>query len=227
MEDTKVCPKCGGNGKIGGCSKCGKVKEILNDKVAHKVADDILLTEFKEPKFRYSSEKLAMLKDIPDSDSNFKSYSNNINTLIHNASIGVLPTRSIIITSPSGYGKSILIKTLRYLYSKSGIRIAPILTLEEFSMFYKNLMYTKESSFDILNNIKESKLIILDTINSNSTQLQSAIKNLLQFAENYDIAVILAVSAPIQEILWDLSVINDESLSYKFPVPILYWTNKF
>lgn len=220
------CIKCRGKGKISGCPQCGKIKNITGIEKTDKELESVPeVVGMIEPRNRYNSVALQQIKMANTTDKIFEAYCRKIDDLIEKAKLGVTPAKSIVVTSPNGFGKSILLKTLRYYYIKTGRKVASMRTLEEFSLFYNSYFIRgKERALDKLESLLNSEILILNVMQPELASTVSNIQSLLNFCEEYEIPVIISASAQLTSLFSNVSSLHDTSLSYKFPAIFSYWT---
>ncbi len=220
MADDK-CRVCNGEGTLTGCKKCGTIKKIYDN-----VQNISVVEEAAETKKEIQSELLelyntAILKvAVGETDNKeLEAYIRNTDNLVQFAKDGLIQPRTIIVMSPNRFGKTALIKTLRYYYATRGCNLSPIKTLEEFSYEYKSYKFGKRN----IDFLKSADLFLLTTLDANSLTLKQDVDTITKLAEIYSKPFVITISATdINKVLVGYDKLSETTYSYKVPTLIRY-----
>lgn len=211
-QDT-MCFSCGGEGKIGGCPSCNKIKQIM------KVSNTRLVAQEKaqvrnELKSFFDSNTLKALKSRLD-EPKFNKYTDACTKLVENAAIGKVLQKSILVVSPSRYGKTILQKTLKYNYLSSGIPVHQITTFEE---VMNKLHRVCDGRSDDLLFTEDNGLLLLKVILPNGTKTRNDLKLFFTMMEQYSRPSIIFLSTDdASSVLPSVDENAKGALKYKIP----------
>lgn len=220
---SKPCVYCNGAGKIGGCQKCGKVKSVGGEEKSEaQLKAETGEAFLAEPKVTFSGAMLKFHKISATRQDMLDKYAEGLDKTIDMANLGIVPKRSLLIASPHGFGKTLFLRAMRYALLRQSKRVCRIKTLEEFNINYSNLALGKDKALSFLEDVIQSDIIIVSVLNPQSTSLKSSIRNLLNFAEEYDLPAVITVSASAQSVLDDMSILHEQSLAFRSPILITY-----
>lgn len=128
-----LCPFCGGKGKPGGCSHCGTdsdksiaVASTANiDKLVNKWVHPLIPEEYLHTDW----SKTILLDSHPESsrDTNFIQGINMLEQYLSYFKKGVVPKSSLLLSAPSGYGKSIFMYTCMKYAILNKLSVAPVI----------------------------------------------------------------------------------------------------
>lgn len=220
MSDV-ICRVCNGEGTLTGCKKCGVIKKIYDNVQNQTVTDELSSTRQEiqsELLELYNTGILRVATGETDSKE-LDAYIKNTENLVQFAKEGLIQPRVIIVMSPSKFGKTALIKTLRYYYATRGCNMSPIKTLEEFTYEYKSYKLSKRN----LDFLKQSDLFLLTTLDVNSLTLKQDIDAITKLAETYNKPFVITVSVTdINKVLIGYDKLSETTYSYKVPTLIRY-----
>ena len=206
------CLKCGGEGTYGGCESCGAIKQtyakVSSAEIARTTSE--IKNDIKE---LFKSETLKVAKGRLD-EPEMNKYIKACEFMIESSKRGQPLNGSYLVTSPNRFGKTILMKTLKYYYVSNGISPAKIMTFEEFMNKLRRLVdgRSEDDSF-----IKDADLFLLKVLLPNY-KLKNDFSLFYTMMELYSKPSIVFLSTNEPETLlpsFDLNTKN--SLTFKTP----------
>lgn len=220
MPEEK-CRVCDDLGTMNGCKSCGKTRQLFTSKQDVSVLSDVeqAMKEFKSDLLELYNSAIIQVNSGTTEDSALNSYLRNTDSLVDSAKHGIIQQRVILIMSPSKFGKTALIKTLRYHYASRGLNISPVKTLDEFNHEHKQYKLGKRNLDFLLN----YELFLLTVMDTNSLSLKNDISQLIKLAEIYSKPVILTISkTSINDVLNDYDKLSETTYSFKVPTVVRY-----
>lgn len=221
IATTTPCTHCGGEGMVGGCPSCMKIKQILRVESTKKL--EIEKASIKsELKSFFDANTLKVSKGRLD-EPKFNSYVDGCMKLVNSASIGKVFQKSILVVSPSRYGKTILQKTIQYNYLSSGIPVHKIHTFEE---VMNKLHRVCDGRSDEILFAEEKSLLILRVILPNGSKTKNDLRLFYTMMEQYSRPSIVFISTnEVNSVLPNIDENSKSALKYKTP-EIIYFSER-
>ncbi len=221
IKPATPCTNCGGEGMVGGCPSCKKIKQILRVESSKKL--EVEKQDIKSGlKSFFDANTLKVSKNRLD-EPMFNKYVDGCIKLITNAAVGKVLQKSVLVVSPSRYGKTILQKTIQYNYLSTGIPVYKIHTFEE---IMNKLHRVCDGRSDEILFAEEKGLLILKVILPNGNKTKNDLRLFYTMMEQYSKPSIVFLSTDnVNSVLPNIDENSKSALKYKTP-EIIYFSER-